>query len=447
MSPSTSREGSPQSAQLTVRAGSPLAEIFLIDQDFVLTARSVGDFNAEVPAGVYKVKAKLADATVERLVLLEDDETLDISNELVIGSPVPLAEASVDGALESLPVPDDREAPRMEGRTQIMLMTRTEMASGDTPVMPPRISLHTPSGSPVGSLEPEQGRLDYHDSTVIEVNPGAFFARRQDRFGDAAEQCVYAVDGWQTQLFTLEQQGDDDEIGRIRVSVLMSRDGFDPSNPELHTVEEARTALACERKIASKALAELCETTENPMLALFGAHLMLIGRDTERRENSKRDAGRLDENAVTAPVQFEQARFDRIVDRLTGALGPEHADVVALATQRTGQSLDALPPIGAPPMLWRSWILLVAASNDVPALVPTHTWLRTLHVLPLRPFFLWAPVENPRVSDSLKDSIAVGMPRDSSEQSEADDELRRRLSDQLIVPRGAIDQFASNDLP
>ena len=446
MSPSTSREGSPQSAQLTVRAGSPLAEIFLIDQDFVLTARSVGDFKAELPAGVYKIKAKLADATVERLILLEDDETLDISNELVIGSPVPLADASAAGALESLPVPDDRDAPRMEGRTQIMLMTRTEMASGDTPVMPPRISLHTPGGSPIGSLEPEPRRLDYHDSTVIEVNPGAFFARREDRFGDAAEQCVYAVDGWQTQLFTLEQPGDEDEIGRIRVSVLMSRDGFDPSDPELHTVEEARTALACERKIASEALAELCETTENPMLTLFGAHLMLIGRDAERRDSSKRDAGRLDENAVMAPVQFEQARFDRIVDRLTDALGPEHADVVALATQRRGQSLDALHPIGAPPMLWRSWILLVAASNDVPALVPTHTWLRTLHVLPLRPFFLWAPVENPRVGDSLKDSIAVNTPRNSSEQSEADDEVRRRLSDQLIVPRSAIDQIASDEL-
>ena len=46
-------------------------------------------------------------------------------------------------------------------------------------------------------------------------------------------------------------------------------------------------------------------------------------------------------------------------------------------------------------MLWRSWVLLIAASNAMPTLVPVDAWQRTLHVLPLRPFFLWAPTEEP----------------------------------------------------
>jgi len=456
----SSRERQLSTVRLVVTAGSPLAEIFIIDQDFALVDRSVGDFNAELPAGVYKVKAKLADAATERLILLQDDATLDISRDLIVRSAVPLAEASTNRPLDSLQVPEDRGASRVDNRAEILMMTRSDTIAGDTSARPPRISLLSTDGKRIASLEPNSLGLDHQSSTIIQVDPGPYFARREDRFGDAAEQCLYALNGWQTQLFTSEEPGEEDEIGRIRVSVLMSRDGFDPSDPELHTVEEARTALAEERKIATAELGQLCETTENPMLALFGAHLMLIARDTELRESEQRETGRLDRDAVTAPVQFDQTSFDRIVDRLSVALGPEHADVVALATQRTNQSLDALHPISAPPMLWRSWILLIAASNEVPRLVPIHTWQRTLHVLPLRPFFLWAPVDEPRINDSLKQSIVTSISANAraahsphgptapslawpQEPAKSDDEDRRRLSAQLLVPRAAIDELAS----
>ena len=80
-------------------------------------------------------------------------------------------------------------------------------------------------------------------------------------------------------MFTLEEPGDEADIGRTRVSVLMARRGSTPAIRELPLIEQARTALADERKVASEALGELCESIENPMLALFGAHLMLIARD------------------------------------------------------------------------------------------------------------------------------------------------------------------------
>jgi hypothetical protein len=191
---------------------------------------------------------------------------------------------------------------------------------------------------------------------------------------------------------------------------------------------------------------------------------MLIARDTALQEEEQRANGRLGEQAVTAPVRFDQARFDRIVDRLSEVLGLRHADVVALATQRTDQTLQSLQPISAPPMLWRSWVLLIAASNAMPTLVPVNAWQRSLHVLPLRPFFLWAPTEQPtKISETWIRSVASSLlargstahpsttplrrssALESSGRAAGGDEARRRVSEKLLVPRAAIDRLAEGE--
>jgi hypothetical protein len=459
---------------LKVTAGSPLAEVFLIDDDFVLVERSVGDLECDVPPGVYKVKAKLADATAERLVLLDHNEALDISDDLEVGSPVPIARAPVQRARDISvgQAPSGPVAPRMADGAEIFLMTRGGPTSGGTPAGPPGISLHRLDGTTIQSLEPRAGDPPDEQSRTITIDPGPYLIRRRDRWGDVAEQCVYAVTGWQTQVFAFEEAGDEAdeeagdeaEIGRSRVSVLMAQHPFDPGDPELPLIEQARAALADNRKVATESLGELFEETDNPMLWLFGAHLMLIARDTALQEDEQRTSGRLREAAVTAPVGFDQARFDRIVDRLSEVLGPGHADVVALATQRTDQNLQSLQPVSAPPMLWRSWVLLIAASNAMPTLVPVDAWQRTLHVLPLRPFFLWAPTEEPsEISETWTRSVVSSLsspgpapppgttPRsrssalESSGQVAAGDEVRRRVSEKLLVPRAAIDRLAEGE--
>ena len=80
----------------------------------------------------------------------------------------------------------------------------------------------------------------------------------------------------------------------------MAQHPFDPGDPELPLIEQARTALADNRKVATEALGELFEETDNPMLGLFGAHLMLIARDAALQEDEERESGRLREAAVTA---------------------------------------------------------------------------------------------------------------------------------------------------
>lgn len=401
--------------QLSVTARSPLAEIFVIDDQFALVDRSIGDLDCRVSPGVYKVKAKLADATYERLILLDEDTSLDISGELVMGSAVPISPppptapaaaarpTGQAGPVSRSPEPARRPSgPAREqavrsitgtggGTAQVLLMTRADTRSSDAPTAPAAISLHRLDGTTIAELDPADRPDRSGQAQTVDVDPGAYLVRRRDRLGDQIEQSVYAVPGWQTQLFAIEAPGDDTEIGSSRVSVLMAQHPFSPTDPELPLVEAARTALADERKVASDALAELLLETDNPMLGLFGAHLMLISRDAEltRRENA--GAGRLSERVVAAPVEFDQTRFELIVDRLATVFGSAHPDIIALSTQRSGQNVRALQPIGAPPMLWRSWVLLIAASNQAPELVPIGVWQQSMHVLPLRPFFLWSP--------------------------------------------------------
>jgi len=453
---------------LKVTAGSPLAEVFLINDDLALVQRSVGDLDAEVAPGVYKVKAKLGDATNERLILLDSAESLDVSGDLLVRSPVPFSLAPFDSTpdLDLTPgsSPSRQMAQQLGDGAEVFLMTRRAISSNDDSTSPPRVSLHRLDGSSIIALAPGPGGAPDDEVATVKVDPGPYLVRRRDSFGHAAELCIYAVAGWQTQVFTLEGPGDEAEIGRTRMSVLMARQGFDPNDPRPPVVEQARTALADERKIATDVLGELWETSDDPMLALFGAHLMLISRDSNLREAAERSTGRLDEKAVTAPVLFDQARFDRIVDRLFRDLGDGHADVTALATQRSHQSLGALRPITAPPMLWRSWILLIAASNVAPNLVPVDAWQRSFQVLPLRPFFLWAPTEGSNeIERSFTDGIAASLsekfrkPRGvswwrwliftlrSRRQRVAGNDLLRRVSADLLVPRAAIDKIAAGD--
>ncbi|HWI71183.1 MAG TPA: hypothetical protein VNT55_04455, partial [Baekduia sp.] len=357
--PSPFRDDAPD-VRLRVTTGSPLAEVFLIDHAFALQERGIGELECVVAPGVYNVKAKLGDAVAEQLMLLDGDRTVHLSRALTIGSAAPLertARTREDDEELARAVSGDAEvAP---GHAEILLMGRRWGAEDDR-IAPPALTLG--DGDPVRELSRQQNR--HAIARAFDVEPGAHRLRWADHAGVVAEQAVPAVEGWQTQVFVLEDAVAPDgpagrvPIGRTRVSILMGRRGFDPYEDQLRLVEAARTALADDRKVASDVVgAIVADPSRNPMLMLYGAHLMLLARDAQRAGAT--GAG------PAADVAFGQDRFDAIVATLGELLGPGHPDVVALSTQTAAAhgGLAHWPPVTAPPMLWRSWALLVAASN------------------------------------------------------------------------------------
>ena len=405
-------------------AGSQLAEVFLIDHDFALVGRAVGELHADVEQGVYKVKAQVGEASTERVVILNKSETVDLSGDLHIASPVPLDGTTRTHEFHVAPAAEGSRTvvAGAGGGAQVFLCARRWSAPGmghDDSTKAPDLSLHHPTGATIIDLG-EAGRgdrslLDPMLTATVDVDPGAYLLRWRDESGAIAEQTVEAVKDWQTQVFLLE-----DAKGEAHqaISILMSQGGFDWDDPKARLADDARIALADERRVASQVITEaLFAKFERPMLGLFGAHLMLLARDDE----------------------WEQAYFDGVVGNLAALLGPNQPDVVALATQSGYQPIADLEPVTSPPMLWRSWLLLVEASNDRPELLPADTWRPLLQAMPVRPFLAWSPLDDEEQAvEAWRRSVAPFV-HASLAPGEDEDAAMRRLTTSLLAPRSALE--------
>jgi hypothetical protein len=429
----------------------------------------------------------LADSTVEQLVVLNSDTNIDLAAELPLNSAAPLDGSSQTHEFHMYPAiaRSDHIAVNVGSGAQIFLCARRwrdpDAIAPAGPASIPSLALHRPDGQRLAKLEIIDGALDRPDEPLaakaIAVDPGSYMLHWVDELGNEVEQTVQAVRDWQIQVFLLEQEtstGDDPQLSSVgatgeQISILMGRDRFQPDDETLRLVEQARVALADERNVASSFVSQaLFAKFDNPMLGLFGAHLMLIGRDAAGSpEDEKTRSGTAAKRRVAAPVDFDQQLFDHVVGNLIRLLGPDHPDVIALATQASDRPLQNLLPVAVPPMLWRSWRLLIDASNERPDLVPVETWRRTLGVVPTRPFFAWAPehaaddairewgrdvqqtLEGGRATERSIErarDISPGVGAAAGDEAEVSTEVRQRLTTELLAPRSVIDQVAGDQL-
>lgn len=445
----------PESVCLRLAAGSPLAELFVIDHAFELVDRAIGQLEKRLEPGVYKVKAQLGEAIAERPIVLDRDKDVDLAPDLGIASPVPLPQTTRSHEYHMAAAMDmSRPAPPPEaaGGAAISILARRWDEQGRKghelkAAWLSTVSLDRADGEGLLKLGRDQVRrdpgLDPCMAGAVDVAPGNYLLRWHDRAGLATEQAIYAASGWETEVFLLDDApGGPAGTRTVRVSVLMTQSGFEPQDTTSQLIEEARGALADERRVASQ---EVCEQLfakfENPMLGLFGAHLMLIARDALRERRTKR-AARSRTRSKPAPVDFDQALYDHAVAKLFDLLGPRHPDVVALATQTTEPRLDEVGSLELPPMLWNSWDLLITASNDLPDLVPTATWLRAIRPAPVAPFLTWSPCDP---EAAWREWVQAARERLGRGKDEDEEQFRRRLTSQALAPRAAIDDLLAQD--
>jgi hypothetical protein len=217
---------------------------------------------------------------------------------------------------------------------------------------------------------------------------------------------------------------------------------FDPNDPEfgpsLRLLELARMGLISRRKVLREDITEyLWEKWSNPMLGIFGAHLLLI--------DPKPD--------------WDLLR--RVVGNLRRAIFRDqpHPDVEALALSLGPQ--ESTYVFQAPPMLRRSWSLVIGASNDKPDIVPADSLAFEVatRIWGDEPWLLWRnPAPGTRASkssDQYEASLVAQVtamekiePRlesfdvDASGQTKSPidvEESARRLSKGLNLPRGNVE--------
>jgi hypothetical protein len=195
------------------------------------------------------------------------------------------------------------------------------------------------------------------------------------------------------------------EIDRNGAAILMAdlneNTRFDPGRAEARLAELARLGLANRRQVVSDELRELVGQPEvDPMLGIVTAHLLLL----EPEPNL--------------------ALVETIVANLRQRLGSTpHPDVEALAV-RLGQGAEQYL-FWLPPMLRRSWELVVQATVDRPELAPVDSPAAAMadRIWGNGPWLAW-------LADDTGGDVAFGLPatgRVSATSEEFEAALRRQL--------------------
>ncbi len=343
------------------------AEIFIIDGHFKVVDRAVGLLNTfSLSPGIYTVKVRVGfESREEHVVLLNKSERVRFPR-IHFPSPAPLADTGKTHEYHIRAAA--RESKRVHvnkgSGSSIFVFVRDwtsqeRSAAGSKPNSKPHrgLKLLDARGNVVVDLETKSKSDEKGDPWAacnVQLNPGIYRLALELASGDLVEQTVVASKGWQTQVFLLQRgygnNCSDCRADLIGASILLSKDGFNPDDPRKRLVEAARMGLVNTRQVLPDDVIDriLYGKFENPMLGIFGAHLLL------------------------ARKQIKLDLLSIVVKNLRKLLGEnQHPDVEALAL-RLGTSKTSYI-FEHPPMLRRSWWQVVEATIDKEGLVPLNS--------------------------------------------------------------------------
>jgi hypothetical protein len=425
---------------MRIRGGSPATQISVTDAEFraVPLEQNAGFIELELPAGMYKVRFQEGTRTEEQMVLLlPDGVPVEVVQEapVLFESAVPLDATSTTHEYQMGPavdlsvadphtsvglgaqltvfardpgIPEPRRGRGEESKQglpsdvadRLEMVQAIPMSSVDDPVGPtdPTIglTLHDVYGAEIAAVS--EGTLDLgarFGGIKCEVDPGTYRLRVDTGMGYLLEMPVVCISGWQTMIFLLtrdftEPVGTDRaDLDKASVSLLAAgSNGFQPFDESSRLTELALQALAGQRSLRGADLREiLYEKFTDPMLGLYGAHLLLTQEEPD-----------LD--------------FVTTVIGNTENLIPEHPDVTALWLKRAllrDELPDPVPVFETPPMLSASWQAVVAATRLDASIVPLGSLsdLISDRVARSGPWLVWAnpPELDDEVPDEFPESV------------------------------------------
>jgi hypothetical protein len=352
--------------QLVITTADTAAEVFVVDGDLRLCARGIGKLDTRLTPGIYKVKIRTGLATQEEYVVLRDAPVQKQFARLLFSTPVPLTDtAKTHEYHESAAFQQSGQTHVKAGQGSSIFVFARDWTPGP-PANPasPRpwfnpaagLKLKSLDGNLIADLEQSAVtslQLDpdkSHDpwaACTVEVNPGPYLLSVQTPEGELA-QTVIAPPNWHSHIFLLQHSyGPDPKEKRPNLAggaiMLSPTQQFTPNEDEARLVELARLGLTEQRKVLSSDLRRMLSLKfTDPMLGIFAGHLML-----------------------TDPSPDLQL-LSTVVENLRSFLQYPHPDVDALAlTLHTGPVLE----VRIPPMLRRSWSIILDASVDQRAMV------------------------------------------------------------------------------
>jgi hypothetical protein len=368
--------------RLIVDAQNPAFRIDVIGADYAVRAKGYGRIEQDLPTGYYTVRYAAGDAVEERDIVLRPDKplTLDQPPDLFFTSAAPMELTSTSHEYHqsyAQELSKFEALERGEGGELFIFVRDVDAGGKKNPAK--GLSLHRLDGerilwlAQVAEVSEREDLARWAGRNII-LDPGTYRLRLSLGRDQAVEIAVVVCPYWQSQIFLL-RQGGETKVGTRPIVDLMSAmqimghpgQGFDPwrvihgqvdpivAGEDMRLAELARQALAYDRQgIHTDDLQDMLQGKwEDPLLGIFGVHLLLM---------------RPDPDLGIAGL---------VVNRLQNDLlsGFRHPDVEILAVEiarRRGNPIK-IPPIAAPPMLRRSWQMLVQATAEQPALIPPRS--------------------------------------------------------------------------
>lgn len=356
------------SVVLSVQAADPVTEIFVVDSQFQRIAKGVGQLETVVPPGLYKVRFRAGVAQVDHLVEVEGEKAVQVVQKqpMAFETAMPLNLASREPSPYALAAQTrSLRSPITCGQGSGLFLWLRNPQPGGLDVPCSGVSLHTLDGEALGQLARDrQGdNAAEYSSLSLAVAPGVYRLRVEAASGEttaggwAEEMFVVAIADWQSQIFA-QVEAASPWIGPPRISLPTAAmfmaplgQGFDPASEVARQVELVRQGLMSGRPVITLAevRSQLAQQRLNPLLGILAAHLLL------------------------AQPTADYAGLAEAITQMEYSFGPDfsaHPDVRSLWLQpELGRPLPADPWL-TPPMLRRSWHLLVQASRRRPDLVP-----------------------------------------------------------------------------
>lgn len=389
--------------RLTVTSADSATEIFVLDARFRLAKRGIGRLDEEFPPGLYVVRARSGASTREEVVLLPRGATAPVTaffEPIHFGTPAPLYNTGKthEYHIEFAKTVSSTVQVHAGTGSWLFIYAREWGRQGDQSTQQPArspirgLTLRALDGELIADLDAAaEKQLDVPDPCAacsIEIDPGAYRLVLEAAPGLVVEQSVVASPGWQTQVFLFQRDYAEDPEWRradmVGASILMANGpGFDADHEDQRLAEMARLALRDGRRVLSEDLRLMLHGKySDPMLGIFGAHLLL-------REQ-----------------EIDEELYRIVVDNLRGLLG-NHPDVEALSLRLRDR---AAPSIEAPPMLRQSWQLILDATVTQSEIVPADSLLAGIapRVWGEGPWLLWMERSEEELANDLQ-QIAQSM--------------------------------------
>lgn len=352
---------------LKVRAEDEIADIAVYDGNMNVVAKGVGELKQSLPAGLYRIKIRVGAETSEEVTALNRDKEVTFQ-PVQFASVIPLQGTLKTHEYHMAAAVAASRAPREQlGQgASIMVFAREWSSEGNRSGVNPAqglslldsdervlAKLSDKADIKDGKGQGPNGRdEDASAGWRADVKPGSYFLRLELDDPDQTKllRPIYVSPGHQLQVFCLmcnHSVGEAGERKTIRradlgtAAIVISPDAvFKPNDRTARLSELACNALSQSRALLPQSLLDelLIGKFDDPMLGLFGAHLLL-----RERPNDK-------------------ALFRTVTNNLRDMLGSEHPDLQTLWWQRGDENMIGDGRLHVLPMLSASWSLAVDRS-------------------------------------------------------------------------------------